>query len=363
MSTRQLVYSRLNLFWVLQFSGWALYSIIYYGLEYGLTDKTLDTKNTIGFFITYVIGFLVSILLREVYTRVFKRTKSIGHLVVTVAASAVLGSILWIMVDRLVSTPLWGWEQFWKWMKQPFFWQLRMWWFNTFTLITWSSLYFFIKFWREWNVERDRSEKAQLLAQSAQLQMLRYQLNPHFLFNSLNSIRALVEEDKSKAREMITELAELLRYSLTSQKNEDVPLSVELEAIQHYFAIELKRFEDNLVVDYQIDPLAEDFPVPSFLLHPLVENAVKYGMQTSSMPLKITISADVSEEDLTVRVLNSGKWVKPERGLHESKQGTGTGLRNIQQRLENAFSGKYRFDTQETDAGVEATISIKRDLP
>ncbi len=362
MSTRDL-FSRLNLFWILQFSGWTLYSILYYGLEYGLPGKSLDAKNTIGFFITYVIGFLVSILLREIYMRVFARTKNLGHIVATVAISAVLGSILWIMVDRLVSTPLWGWQQFWKWMREPFFWQLRMWWFNTFMLITWSSLYFFIKFWDEWSVERDRSEKAQLLAQSAQLQMLRYQLNPHFLFNSLNSIRALVEEDRGKARDMITELAELLRYSLTSQKNGDVPLSTELEAIQHYFAIEEKRFEDNLKVEYAIDPLAEDFPVPSFLLHPLVENAVKYGMHTSSMPLRISITAEVSEEDLTVRVVNSGTWVKPERRSPDTRTGTGTGLRNIQQRLENAFAGKYHFETTETARGVEALIRIKRDLP
>jgi hypothetical protein len=343
----------------MQFSGWTLYSVLYYMIEYGLTEKTIDTKNTIGFFITYVIGFLVTILFREIYTRVFARTKNIGSIVLTVAISAVLGSIVWLLVDRLVSTPLWGWQQFWKWMREPFFWQLRMWWFNTFTLITWSSLYFFIKFWDEWNVERDRSEKARLLAQSAQLQMLRYQLNPHFLFNSLNSIRALVEEDRGKARDMITELAELLRYSLTSQKNGDVPLSTELEAIQHYFAIEEKRFEDNLKVTYDIDPLAEDFPVPSFLLHPLVENAVKYGMQTSKMPLEITITATVSDQDLRLTVWNSGEWVKPER---PERHGTGTGLENIRQRLENAFPGKYSFDTSYGENGVTATISIRREL-
>lgn len=352
-------FSRLNLFWILQFAGWTLYSVLYWGLEYGLTEKSLDTRNTIGFFITYLIGFLVTILFREIYTRLFEKTKNLGQIILTVAISAVLGSILWIMVDRLVSTPLWGWDQFWKWMRAPWFWQLRMWWFNTFTLITWSSLYFFIKFWDEWNVERDRSEKAQLLAQSAQLQMLRYQLNPHFLFNSLNSIRALVDEDQGKARDMITELAELLRYSLTSQKNGDVPLKTELEAIQHYFAIEEKRFEDNLKVEYAVDPLAEDFPIPSFLLHPLVENAVKYGMQTSEMPLRITISAEVTENDLTVKVTNSGKWVKPER---DAVTGTGTGLRNIQQRLANAFSGKYHFETTEVDGGVQALIRIKREV-
>ena len=105
----------------------------------------------------------------------------------------------------------------------------------------WSILYFGIKYGNEWILEKERADKANLLAQSAQLQMLRYQLNPHFLFNSLNSIRALINEDQKASKEMVTELAEFLRYSLTSKDFANVPLREEIEAIQHYLSLEKKK--------------------------------------------------------------------------------------------------------------------------
>ena len=152
-------------------------------------------------------------------------------------------------------------------------------------LISWSVLYFGIKFFLEWDLQKDKAEKAIALAQSAQLQMLRYQLNPHFLFNSLNSVRALIAENKDTAKHMITELSEFLRYSLLSRNYSDVPLQDELDALKHYLAIQKKRYEDKLEVSFHIEPEVKEFPILCFLLHPLVENAVKYGMQTSPLPL------------------------------------------------------------------------------
>jgi two-component system, LytTR family, sensor kinase len=221
--------------------------------------------------------------------------------------------------------------------------------------------YFGIKFWKDWNAEHDRAEKASLLAQSAQLQMLRYQLNPHFLFNSLNSIRAMVEEDKQTTRDMLTELAEFLRYSLVSKNYSDVPLREELNAIRHYFAIEKHRFEEDLELIYDIDPDAEEFPVLSFLIHPLVENAVKHGMRTSPMPLKIKIEAKLNMGNLTVTISNTGKWSPHSDSMNTN--GTGTGLTNIQARLEQAFPGRYRFEIGPKNDGVTAVIEIQRGTP
>ncbi len=354
------VFSRLQLFWVLQISGWSLYGVFYYFLNYALADKYLDTKNIIGLALTYLAAIIVTLVLRQIYHRVFERTKQLSRILWTGILGTVFGAVVWLLVDRSISIPLWGMEQFWRWMNQPLFMQFRQMFFDGFMLLTWSSLYFFIKFWREWNVERDRSEKAELLAHSAQLQMLRYQLNPHFLFNSLNSIRALVEEDPGKARETITELAELLRYSLTSQGRGNVPLETELEAIRHYFAIEEKRYEDNLQVEYEIDADAEQFTLPNFLLHPLVENAVKYGMQTSDMPLRIRIKAGLKGNVFELSVFNSGQWLPEDR---DRTTGTGTGLANIRQRLENAFPGRSHFSKEADKDGVKVHIRITREGP
>jgi LytS/YehU family sensor histidine kinase len=188
--------------------------------------------------------------------------------------------------------------------------------------------------------------------------MLRYQLNPHFLFNSLNSIRALISEDQKASKEMVTELADFLRYSLVSKSFANVPLRQEIEAIQHYFALEHRRFEEKLVTTVEVDRDAEEFPVLSFLLNPLVENAVKYGMLTSPLPLRIAIKASVSSDTLTIIVSNTGKWKVPSAEMSELS--TGTGLGNIRLRLENAFPDAHLFEIGEVGDSVVARIEIKR---
>jgi len=217
---------------------------------------------------------------------------------------------------------------------------------------------FGIKYWRDWEDEKDRARKAAALVQRARLQLLRYQLNPHFLFNALNSVRALIQEDRKHAKEMITELSEFLRYSLIHRDHTDVPLREELDAIRHYLSIEKKRFEDKLQVKFNIDHEAEEYPILSFLIHPLVENAIKYGMKTSAMPLKIGIDAALQHGDLRVAVTNSGSWLSPLDDSARNLEGTGTGLSNVRSRLENAYPGRHRFTVEQSDGCVCVRIEI-----
>jgi LytS/YehU family sensor histidine kinase len=225
-------------------------------------------------------------------------------------------------------------------------------------LLIWTFLYYGLKIRREWKIQEQRTAQANSLAQNAQLQMLRYQLNPHFLFNSMNSIRALIDEDEAKAREMITELSEFLRYSLVSNHYSNVPLKIEMEAIRHYFSIQKKRYEDKLKVFYDIEPRAGEYPVLSFLVHPLVENAVKYGMQASLLPLTVRVKATVSNDVLTVDIINSGKWIKSSSQDERTTDGTGTGLDNVRLRLENAYPGRHRFDIFEKEGHVHVQLKI-----
>jgi sensor histidine kinase YesM len=351
--------TNLSLFWVLQFTGWLLYGIIYYLVFYAHRD--LDLANTIGFSITYVVAFLVTLIMRQIYQNMDYHNRSILEVSGVVVVTSIVFAVIWLYVDRFISYPLYEFEEYSEFISKitmrsnvgMIFW-------NSFILFTWSTLYFLINFWLEWNEQARRLEKAELLAHSAQLKMLRYQLNPHFLFNSLNSIRALIIEDKNKARDMVSELAELLRYSLVSDNKGDVPLSEEITAIKHYFAIEKKRFEDNLQVDFDVNSLAEDYPIPSFLVHPLVENAVKYGMKTSEMPLKISIKANVKDNTLSVLVRNSGKWLREDDPTRSKPSGTGTGLRNVKDRLENRFPGNYELANYEEDGCVVVKIRISR---
>jgi sensor histidine kinase YesM len=352
---------KISLFWVLQISGWLVYGIIYYLLYYSHRD--LDAANLIGFTVTYLVAFLVTIAMRRIYRTLDYQKRSILNVSMVVILTSIIFAVIWLYLDRLISYPIYGIEKFQQALdKMTIRTNLSQIYWNAFILFTWSSLYFLINFWLKLNEQLLRAEKAELLAHSAQLQMLRYQLNPHFLFNSLNSIRALILEDQDKAREMVTELSELLRYSLVSKNNGDVALTEEIGAIQHYFGIEKKRYEENLQVTFDIDALAEDYPIPSFLIHPLVENAVKYGMKSSEMPLKIEIKAHVVEEKLVIVVRNSGKWVAPDDPARSKPSGTGTGLKNVKQRLENRFPGRYSLKTNESGGWVVVTLKIQRSI-
>jgi two-component system LytT family sensor kinase len=223
------------------------------------------------------------------------------------------------------------------------------------TLIGWSALYFGIKYWQQWQAERDRFLQAEALAHHAQLDMLRYQLNPHFLFNALNSIRASIDEDSRRAKRMITEFSEFLRYSLLTDNTGTVALKEEIEAIRNYLAIEKIRFEEKLEIVFDVEPAAEECRLPGFLIHPLVENAIKHGMRNDLSPLIIRITARPRNDGLHVEVANSGHL---NDGVPDD-HGTGIGLRNVRERLARLYPERSRFSLVEDDGFVKATIEIR----
>jgi len=358
MDREKLFSDKRSLFWILQISGWLLLALVYLSIYY--RDYLDDPKAILAILLTYVVGFFITLLLRKYFKDYQIQRQNLSRLALTFAISVFIAANGWFILDVALSTPIHGS----KWLADILTLQryLSSVYWHTVILGTWSALYFMIRFWMEWTMQKERTIEANTLAQTAQLQMLRYQLNPHFLFNALNSIRALVDENQANAKEMITELSEFLRYSLTSKNFSDVPLKQELEAIRHYFRVEKKRYEEKLQVEYQINPLAEEYPVLSFLVHPLVENAVKYGMQTSAMPLRITLKADVKDGDLILQVCNSGNWLEKEFSRDSQDTGTGTGLNNIRQRLENAFPGRHRFEVTQKTEQVCIRIEIHKPI-
>lgn len=346
-------------FWQYQIFGWLVVKFV---IDFQVVYKILQSSKEIHFsyfawtFCIDVVAFALTVGMRYLYKYLYKKEYSVFLAILIVAAVSYLASFLTIMSGFFIN-PLFGYDT--PQITVAGMMSNMMWDFPIF--FVWSLLYFGIKYWKQSVFERERAEKATMLAQGAQLQMLRYQLNPHFLFNSLNSIWALIDEDKKASKEMVSELAEFLRYSLVSKNYADVPLREEMEAMKHYFSIEKKRFEEKLEVVFEIDPEASDFPVLSFILHPLVENAVKYGMRTSKMPLRILVEARVKLGILTLSVSNSGKWIEPVEKPDD--KGTGTGLNNIQLRLENAFPGRTKFHIGQVDDFVKATIVIDKKNP
>lgn len=344
------IISKISLFWKLQISGWLTLFFIYLLLYYRTQFNNPDVL--IGLSVTYFTGFCVTLLLRKVYQLTNYKTRSINSISIIIIVGTVITANIWfwldtalshLLLDRVQALATLNFNRYLSWI-----------WTNSFVVFLWSALYFSFKLWNEWLSEKLRAEKANSLAHKAQLQMLRYQLNPHFLFNSLNSIRALIEEDKSRAKSMITELSEFLRYSLLNKNLSDVPLRNELEAMKHYFSIEKTRFEEKLEVTFQIDLETENLIVPSFLIHPLIENAIKYGMKTTSLPLKILIKASLETNNLLIEVCNSGNWIE----LQQDNNSTGTGLENVKQRLENAYPNNHSFEIIKNSNSVCVKIMI-----
>jgi sensor histidine kinase YesM len=233
-------------------------------------------------------------------------------------------------------------------------------WHYSYPMLQWNSIYIGYLFWEEWNEQKIWTERERTLAKTAQLEMLRYQLNPHFLFNTLSSLRAMIRVNTEKAEEMITQISEFLRYSLLEGKNNEVPLYKEIEIIKNYLDIEKVRFGQKLLISYDIDKLAEYYPVPVFLLHPLIENTIKHGMKSSPIPLKISLSAKVVQNDLEIEVRNSGKWIEPDTVV--DKNNTGTGLQNTRKRLEHSYPDAHKFEIIKENGSVRIFMRLRKEL-
>jgi two-component system, LytTR family, sensor kinase len=218
--------------------------------------------------------------------------------------------------------------------------------------LAFTGLYYTINHWIQYKSQREKALIATNLANEAQLQMLRYQINPHFLFNTLNTIRQMVEENKVVARKMITELSSFFRYSLSQKENIDT-FENEIIAIKNYFEIQKIRFEEKLVIIYDIDEQCYPVKLPFFIVLPLIENAVKYGLQTSKMPLTIKIVAKMNPH-LEINVQNTGRLLSGVSG----EDGTNTGIENIRKRLELCYPDNYSFSLSERDSWVTAQIII-----
>ena len=206
---------------------------------------------------------------------------------------------------------------------------------------------------REFIQDRKLSD-ARAAAQQAQLMPLRYQLNPHFLFNALNSISALIVTRRNEDAEKMTEkLSTFLRNSLSADPGRLVPLEEELSLIEEYLDIEGVRFGERLDVEIECEPDAGAALVPSFIVQPLVENAIKHGVAPSRAPVRIRIAAAVEGEDLCIEVENGTSPV-----LEEASFGAGVGLKNIRRRLEAVYGKRASLDTEKLVDRFVARICI-----
>ena len=222
-------------------------------------------------------------------------------------------------------------------------------------LFLWCSLYFSIKQWQQSAQERERLLRAEAEAREARLSALRYQLNPHFLFNSLNAVSTLVLEGNAPAAtRMLAQIGELLRTSLDNETVLEVPLSQEIAFNEQYLAIEQIRLGERLRVDVAISPETLDALVPSMLLQPLVENAVRHGIASVVEGGTIAIRSEFHDGQLQIIVKNSGAVAE-----REDKPMNGIGLSNTIERLKTLYGTDQKFTLVWPRAGgCEVTVEL-----
>ena len=225
----------------------------------------------------------------------------------------------------------------------------------------WSALYYAINFFLQVEEQNDRLLSLENQATSAQLAMLRYQLNPHFLFNTLNSISTLVLlKQTDRANAMLSRLSSFLRYTLINEPTAQVTIAQEVETLKLYLEIEKMRFEERLRPAFVIDPAVSHARLPSLLLQPLVENAIKYAVTPKEEGADITVTAQPAGDNVRIIVSDTGPGlndgaIKPHIPMSE---GTGVGLPNIRDRLIQAFGERQRFETRSTPGGFSVIIEI-----
>lgn len=223
-------------------------------------------------------------------------------------------------------------------------------------VILWSVIYFayhYIQIGQQARVERYKVEAA---ARSAELNVLKGQINPHFMFNSLNNIRALMLEDVSKAREMITHLSDMLRYSLSMTNRQEVSIAEESVVVENFLALSAIQYEDRLSYSMDISDVTLEKKIPPMTLQILVENSIKHGISILPKGGEVRIQTRYMHGVVIIQVWNSGELL-PLSGNPRTEK-SGIGLSNIKSRLQLMYGDQARFEIKSKDNGVLASVYI-----
>ncbi len=339
-------------FWNLHLAGWS--GLFLLRATSALANgQPLDLLLVI--FVNIVTGFSISLVLSVIYRQLIDRKPTITWSMTMLA--------LMVAVALHVSIDAWVQGLYNTGVRETTFAQrfIGLSFLPLALLGGWSALYYAINYFLQVEEQADRLERLQAQATSAHLAMLRYQLNPHFLFNTLNSISTLVLLKQTEpANAMLTRLSGFLRHTLVTEPGSQVTLAQEVETLQLYLDIERMRFEERLRTHFAIDDDAMKAQLPSMLLQPLVENAIKYAVSPLEEGARITVEARVHNGRLQVGVEDTGPGAPPESAEliagtraadPTSATSTGVGLANIRNRLAQAYGAAHRFETTSNPSG------------
>ncbi|MFN3946153.1 MAG: sensor histidine kinase [Allosphingosinicella sp.] len=334
-------------FWILQSAGWAGYFIL----------RTLSgIANAMGWsFVVHTAlltatGYSLTLLMAAAFRRLIRMRPLVTWLVSIV--------IVFVAAASFSAIETWSHATFVRPGARPEGLQFLGAILLTFSLlVAWSALYYSINYYLLLEEQTDQLLRLEHQASSAQLAMLRYQLNPHFLFNTLNSISTLVLlKQTDRANAMLSRLSSFLRYTLVNEPTGQVTVSQEVETLKLYLEIEKMRFENRLRPHFLIDHTVARARLPSLLLQPLVENAIKYAVTPQEEGADISIEARRNVDRVIITVSDTGPGLD---ATVERPESTGVGLANIRDRLAQAYGTNHRFETQsDIRGGFRVIIEI-----
>ena len=344
----ELVRNRDRLFWTLNIAGWAGYALAAW---LGALAHEKPEAYFAVILASAVSGLMATVPMRWCYQRLWQ-----GSTIMLAAGTLLLSYTV---------------AFFWQWLRNALYydWVKNEWQpehlmdyvggvlGSFYIMLCWSGLYFGIKYYQQLQDQTEQTLKAVAAAHQAQLKMLRYQLNPHFLFNTLNAISTLILDGANKtANQAVSRLSDFLRYTLDNDPMSRVTLGSELDALDLYLEIEKVRFGDRLIVEKAIDARAEQALVPSLILQPLIENAIKYAITPSEEGGKLRIAARVQRDMLVMQVSDTGP------GLGNGGNGgksCGVGLKNTRERLQQLYGERQDVTLAPNDPhGLVVTINI-----
>jgi signal transduction histidine kinase len=334
------------LFWSVQTAGWLGYGFSQY-LGAVLYGKPIAYTQVILVMATW--GFIVTAPLRYICRWLWAKPMKV--MIPSALGIAYLTSLAWRVGVN------------WAYQRYDNTWVINYWTdlfsgaiHATYLFVCWMGLYFGFRYHESMQAQREAALRASALAQQAQLKMLRYQLNPHFLFNTLNAISTLILDNRNAvANSAVTGLSEFLRYTLDQDPMKKVTVAQEVEALDLYLNIEKMRFGQRLTIEFAIDENALDMLMPSLLLQPLIENAVKYAVSPREEGGRIRIGGHVTGGMLQLEVADDGPGLANASRLID---GRGVGVRNTRERLQVLYAERGSVSVTNTEPGLRVALTF-----
>ncbi len=346
-------------YWLFQIGGWGSVTLIniFFAFSFDRLETTHDRNLIFGrLFFFIVLGLLFSHLMRLVFKKLNVSQKEIKNqlvyfLIITLIISFSASTTNYLLVKEF-----------------NFLSKREMEFKENLQLLIFSGAFYFFLYFLIWNLiylsyhfvaksQKQRLDTLRLeaLVKELELKTIKAHINPHFIFNSMNSIRALIDENPNRARVAITELSNILRSSMQTEKMETVTLDKELSIVKDYLALEVIRFEDRLQATYEVEEETKSRLVPPMMIQMLVENAIKHGISKKMNGGKVKIISKIENNFHKLVVQNTGKF----NGMISNESETNFGLPNTIDRLRLLYGGKAQFAINQSESElVEAVILL-----